>query len=147
MRYAPLAELAFELEVTCAPPTMIGEREGGRMMMIPITGGTINGPRLTGEVMQGGADWAEVFADKAVVNARYAIKASDGTIIQVFNSGTIKRDPGADPKAPPPIALTTPRFIAPEGQHDWLNDGVFVGTLLADPANMGTVKIGIYKMA
>lgn len=144
-RKAPTAEAVFELEVRCDPPVAVGARQGARMLMIPITGGTITGKRLTGEVMPGGADWAEVEADgTARVNACYAIKASDGTIIQVFNSGTVKPDRMA--MTPQPV-LTSPRFIAPDGPHAWLNQGVFVGTLLADPANMGVVKIGIFMMA
>jgi hypothetical protein len=142
--YVPVAELAFSLEVTCDPPVMLGTRNGARMLMIPITGGTISGPRLTGEVMPGGADWAEIGADgMAHVNARYAIKASDGTIIQVFNEGRVKHDSAAPQ---PAIALTTPRFVAPEGPHDWLNHGAFVGTLLADPADMSGVKVSIFKL-
>jgi hypothetical protein len=144
--YIPKAEHCFDLVVACDPPQMLGTRNGARMMMIPITGGTISGPRLHGEVMPGGADWAEAKDDgTAEVNARYSIRATDGTVIQVFNGGPVRHTPAADGSRP--AILTTPRFIAPDGPHGWLNEGAYVGTIDADPANMGVVKIGIFKLA
>jgi hypothetical protein len=141
--HTPQAELAFRIEANCDPTQPLGERDGGRMLMIPITGGTVRGPLLTGEVLPGGADWAVIHASHAQVEARYAIRADDGTVIQVFNSGAV---PFAADGAPPAAALTTPRFIAPEGPHQWLNHAVFVGTLIADPADMSMVRIGIYRI-
>lgn len=141
--YTPQAELVFELDVTCDPPVPLGEKDGARMLMIPITGGRISGARLNGEVLPGGADWAVIRPDRAEVDARYAIRAEDGTVIQVFNAGTVQFGAGG---SRPDVALTRPHFIAPEGPHGWLNHGVFVGTLIANPADMGVVRIGIYRM-
>ncbi|GAB3095758.1 DUF3237 domain-containing protein [Aestuariicella hydrocarbonica] len=140
----PRAEPVFELQVTCELPTPIGRRDGGNAMMIAITGGAIRGEKLSGEVMPGGADWAIMKDDgRVVVDARYAIKTSDGTIIQVYNSGVTLID-GDQPGAAP-VVLTTPRFIAPEGEYEWLNYGVFVGTLQPNLAD-GSVNIVIYRM-
>lgn len=142
--YVPQAELAFELDVTCDPPTAIGRIGQGNGMMIPITGGTVFGPRLSGEVLPGGADWAVRGDDGwSLVDARYAIQADDGTIIQVFNSGTNRLVPGE----PLPNILTTPRFVAPEGPHDWLNRSIFVGTLVPQaPGGAFAVRIGIFRL-
>ena len=110
-----------------------------------VTSGTVKGPEFTGEVLPGGADWAIRYEDGlTVVDARYAIKADDGTIIQVFNSGAnrIVRDE----KNPAPIALTTPKFIAPEGPHHWLNHAVFVGTLQPDLSGKFAVHVVIFKL-
>ena len=141
--HTPQAELAFRIEAHCTAPQPLGTRDGGRMLMIPITGGTVSGPMLSGEVLPGGADWAVIHAGHAQVEARYAIRADDGTVIQVFNSGAV---PFAADGAPPAAALTTPRFIAPDGPHGWLNHAVFTGTLIANSADMGVVRIGIYRM-
>jgi Protein of unknown function (DUF3237) len=146
-RHVPKAELVFQLQVICNPPTPLGTINGGMAMMIPIIGGTVSGARLTGEVLPGGADWAIRRADgRFTVDARYAIKAADGTIIQVFNGCTNALPPPRD--AAPPVLVTSPRFIAPEGPHEWLNFGVFVGTLVADPnARNAPIEIGIFQVA
>jgi Protein of unknown function (DUF3237) len=145
--YIPTAEPVFQLQVDCGAPVPIGRRNGGNAVMIPIIGGTITGERLSGEVLPGGADWAIIRDDGLVlVDARYAIKASDGTLIQIFNSGANRMSRGA--AGAPPIMLTTPRFVAPEGEHDWLNHSVFVGTLIPDTAGkLSPVNIGIFKLA
>lgn len=143
----PKATTVFELNVTCDMPVSLGRQQGGNAMMIAITGGTITGAKLDGEVMSGGADWA-IMKDngEVVVDARYAIKASDGTIIQVFNGASTKIDRSAAGQAGTrPMVLTSPRFVAPEGEHGWLNHGVFVGTLQPNMAE-GSVDIVIYQM-
>lgn len=142
--HIPQAQPVFAIEALCEPPQMLGESGGGRMLMIPIIGGTVSGSALNGTVLSGGADWATVYPDRAVVDARYAIRADDGTVIQVFNGGTVLIGAGGER---PGVAFTTPRFVAPDGPHGWLNHGVFVGTLIADPANMGAVHINIFKMS
>ncbi len=146
---SPRAEFAFTLTVHCAAPVAIGRIDGGAAQMIAITGGSIDGPRLLGEVLPG-ADWPILReGGAATVEARYALRAADGTIIQVWNSATARI--GADTMRPSALGtvamITAPRFLAPEGPHAWLNHGVFVGTLMPDRAPGGlTVRIGIYQM-
>jgi Protein of unknown function (DUF3237) len=113
--------------------------------MIPITGGKVTGPSLSGDILAGGADWAIIHDDGTVtVDARYAIRATDGTIIQVLNGVISKMDRATTPRTP---LLTIPRFTAPEGPHDWLNQGVYVGVLMADSlAETGGVKVDMFKM-
>ena len=38
----PIAKPVFQLLVTCAVPTPMGQRDGGTAVMIPITGGTLD---------------------------------------------------------------------------------------------------------
>ncbi|WP_317930533.1 DUF3237 family protein [Halioxenophilus sp. WMMB6] len=133
-----LTEL-FSLMVTCEAPLPLGKIRGGDAMMIAITGGEISGPRLQGEVLPGGTDWAVRLSDgHFVVDARYAIKAADGTIIQVFNGASQMLDPASL------RMITQPRFIAPEGPHEWLNHSVYVATLEPD-LNTGNVSIVVYE--
>ena len=145
----PVATPVFQITVTCSIPTPMGQRDGGTAVMIPITGGTVVGEKLQGEVVPGGADWALIKDDGRIcVKAHYAIKTADGTLIEVFNEGvnTIDR------VSPAPLAhmLTTPRFQAPDGEHAWLNSGNFVGTLLGEQPDAAgesmTVQIGIFQM-
>lgn len=144
----PIAKPVFQLAVTCAMPTPMGQRDGGTAVMIPITGGTVSGEKLNGEVVPGGADWALIKDDGTIcVKAHYAIKAEDGTLIEVFNEGMNQIERASADAA---NMLTTPRFIAPDGEHAWLNSGVFVGTLLGEQPDPGsesmTVHICIFQM-
>jgi hypothetical protein len=140
----PHPELVFEIEALCSAPVDMGTINGGKARMIPITGGRVYGPRLNGEVMPG-ADWS-IMRDNglATVEARYAIRTDDGTIIQIFNGATTKvgalREDGV-------AMITTPCFIAPEGPHDWLNHGVYAGTLTPNMSGESfTVKIGVFRL-
>jgi hypothetical protein len=145
--YIPKAEPVFQLQVLCSPPVPVGVMRGGNALMIPIIGGTVSGERLSGDVLPGGADWA-IRRENGLftVDARYAIRASDGTIIQVFNGCTSRMAIGKG--GGPPVMVTSPRFIAPEGAHEWLNYGVFVGTLLADRnAKNAPIQIGIFQVS
>ncbi len=85
---APRLTYAFTLHVEVGPPQEQGTVDGKRMRFVPITGGTITGPRLTGAVMAGGGDWQALHADGLTeVNTRYALKAADGTVIDIVNPG------------------------------------------------------------
>jgi hypothetical protein len=140
----PYAEHLFDIVAICTDPVPLGTIDGGTALMIPITGGTVSGERLSGEVMPG-ADWAIYrAAGLATVEARYAIKARDGTIIQIFNGATAPVDRSRTDGV---MMITAPRFIAPEGPHDWLNHGVYVATLSPDPEHgISAVRIGVFKV-
>lgn len=140
----PQAELVFEIIAECAPPEDMGVIDGGKARMIAITGGKVSGPRLSGTVLPG-ADWS-IMRDSglATVEARYALRADDGTIIQIFNGATA---PVSRPREDGVMMITSPRFIAPEGPHAWLNHGVYVGTLIPDLSGASfSVKIGIFRI-
>jgi len=145
--HIPKAEPMFQLRVDCGPAVRIGAVRGGSALMIPILGGTVTGERLSGEVMPGGADWAIIDEQGVcIVDARYAIKAKDGTIIQVFNGGANPISRGPD--RVPSVMLTMPRFVAPDGDHAWLNQGVYVGTLTPDSSGRPSpVHVGVFRMA
>ncbi len=144
MDRAPHPELIFEIVALCESPVDMGTIDGGKARMIPIIGGTVSGPMLSGAVMPG-ADWS-IMRDGglATVEARYAIRADDGTIIQIFNAATAKV---GRPREDGVTMITTPRFIAPDGPHAWLNHGVYAGTLVPDLSGQSfSVKIGVYRL-
>ena len=53
----PFARFVFEALVDIAPAVVQGETASGVRRFIPITGGRLEGPELSGEVLPGGADW------------------------------------------------------------------------------------------
>lgn len=142
---APHLEFAFEELVTLSAALVPGKTPYGSRNMIPITGGTFEGPGIKGTIIPGGWDWQLVRADGCVdVKADYMLKTDDGVIINVLNTGALcMPKPGAAPK---PVR-TSPRFEAPLGKYEWLGQTAFIGTLegAKGPNGEPAVKIRFYK--
>ena len=60
---APRLEFAFEEIVTLGPAIPVGETPLGKRNIIPITGGTFEGPGIKGTIIAGGWDWQLTRAD------------------------------------------------------------------------------------
>ncbi|NTW39258.1 MAG: DUF3237 family protein [Cellulomonadaceae bacterium] len=119
----PSLTFAARLVVDCAPDLEVGETPHGTRRVVPIVGGTVDGPLLRGTVVGTGADWNVLRPDGVCfVSAHYLIRTHDGVLVDVLNDGLV--DAG-----PPVQGVTNPRFEAPEGAYSWLNRTVFVGTL------------------
>lgn len=133
----PELELLFEASATLAPPLEVGPTPAGIRRVVPITGGTFSGPRLSGVILAGGADWQYLRADHAlVVEAQYLLRTDDGVLIQVTNSGlrhgpeTVMQRLSAGEHVDPReyYFRAAPRFAAPSGRYDWLNRSLFLCT-------------------
>ncbi len=131
----PALSFAFEAMITLAPPIEHGTVDGIRKRFIPITGGTVKGPKLTGTVLPGGGDWQSIYPDGLTeIHAIYALKATDGTVISIDNPGVRVAAPdiiaklaaGEDVDPSLYYFRTKPTFSAPAGVHDWLRRKVFV---------------------
>jgi len=60
----------------------------GKRRIIPITGGKFEGPKLSGEIMNNGADWQIVTDDGlAIIDTRYLLKTNDGAYIMLQTKG------------------------------------------------------------
>jgi len=124
----PRVEFAFEFHVALDPVVTVGETPVGRRQFIPIKGGTIAGPKLSGEVLPGGWDYQLALADGCMLlTADYFVRAADGTTSHVLNGGPSCNVAGER-------SLFHPRFEAPKGPHEWLNRGTFVATLEVERA-------------
>ena len=53
----PQLEFAMQLKVTLGEAYSCGETQHGRRTIIPITGGTFEGPDIKGTIVNGGADY------------------------------------------------------------------------------------------
>ena len=131
-------ELLARLQVQIAEPYDGGVTATGEASsIIPIIGGTVEGPLLEGEILPLGADWGVARTDGTFkVAARYLIRTIDGTVLTVTNTGVIAA--GQDP-----IGLTSPRIEAPQGRYAWLNDAVLIGTLSPVFANDAPVGVSL----
>jgi hypothetical protein len=123
---APQLHFVFEENVTLASDIPVGETPIGKRNIVPITGGTFEGPGLRGKIMPGGWDWQLTHPSGCFdLHADYMIQTDDGAIIHVINQGMVcpnslgRRD----------ALFTMPKFEAPKGKYDWLNGGVYVGTV------------------
>ncbi|MBT2188267.1 DUF3237 domain-containing protein [Sphingobium nicotianae] len=142
---APRLEFAFEEVVLLGEAVAPGETPFGRRNIIPIIGGSFEGPGIKGAIVPGGWDWQLVRADGCVdVKADYMLRTDDGVTINVVNTGALcMPKPGEAPVA----ARTSPRFEAPLGKYAWLNRTAFIGTLerATGPKGEPAVRIRFYK--
>src|SRR5215210_133884 len=84
----PELAFAFEAHVAIGPPLEVGPTVHGHRRIIPITGGHIAGPGISGRVVPGGADWQVQRADGITeIHARYTLETDDGALISVVNRG------------------------------------------------------------
>lgn len=151
---APMPGLtyAFTARVEVAAPIEQGTINGGRERFIPITGGTVTGPLLTGTVLAGGGDWQTILpAGLARIEARYFIKADDGTVIAVTNPGVrtasaevteqLARGDAVDPGAY--YFRSAPRFVAAGERYGWMQRAVFVARGIRRPDH---VLLDVYRV-
>ena len=60
----------------------------GERRIINILGGTVEGPRLKGKILPGGADWQIIRSDGVVhLQARYTVETDSGGLILVNSEG------------------------------------------------------------
>ena len=133
------AEKLMELHVELAECRVVGRAAGGRLVIIPITGGTFEGERLRGRVCPGGADWNTAYPDTLChVSARYWLETDDGAFISIENEGWL--DGGGA------VIRTSPRFLADQdGRYAFLNTGAYAGELRGGGER--SVDIVIWKLA
>jgi hypothetical protein len=152
MVQAPGLEFAFEARVQVAPAQEVGDTPLGRQRVIPILGGTVEGPRLKADVLPGGADWQIVRPDGVVdLTARYLIRTRDGAMVAVTNHGLRHGAPEAmdrlargEPVDPALIYFrTAPTFATGDARYQWLNRYIFICT--AERAPLG-VSIRFFQV-
>ena len=115
----PQLEFAMQLKVTVGEAYSCGETQHGRRIVIPITGGTFEGPKLKGTILSGGADYqlVDTTLHRTELEAIYCIKTDDDVCIHIRNRGII-----ADG-----YFKCAPQFEAPaDSKYAWLNNALFV---------------------
>ncbi len=131
--------------MTLEPPRELGATPLGRRRIIGITGGSFSGPRFSGRVLPGGADWQLVRADGvAYLDARYTLETADGALVYVRNRGYRHGPPEAmarlarGEEVDPALIYTrtTPWFETSDERYDWLNRTVFVGSAVRRAASV-----------
>lgn len=138
---APKLEFVFEEYVTLDKAVPVGDTAFGHRTIIPITGGTVTGPKFNGKILPGGWDWQLHLPNGcASLAANYMIQANDGTIVNVSNKGVLCGPPRAN-------SYWTPTFEAPNGAYDWMTSGTFIDVLTgAGTPEHPAVRIRFYQV-
>ncbi|OGA39170.1 MAG: hypothetical protein A3G28_01320 [Betaproteobacteria bacterium RIFCSPLOWO2_12_FULL_68_19] len=127
----------MHVEVTLEPVRDLGDTPLGRRRIIGITGGRFAGPRLSGRILPGGADWQVIRSDGvACLDARYTLETSDGALIYVNNRGyrhgpgevieRLARGEEVDPALY--YMRATPWFETSAARYAWLNRTICVAS-------------------
>lgn len=106
----------------------VGASKRGTRNIIPITGGTSTG-RLPGTILPLGADF-QLLGAQFIIDARYVIKTSDGTLVIVRNCGA--------------LGALVPVFEAPSAsRYAFLNEDKW---LSSNPSiGLGSVSLTIFE--
>lgn len=131
------SQFLFEFSADLEVPLDVGDTPQGQRRIIMVKGGTFEGPRLSGEVLQGGGDWLLVRSDGArELDVRATLRTYDNHLIYVhyrgimqlpapvlerFNRGERDIDPSSY------YFRTTPVFETGSEKYGWLNRIVAVG--------------------
>ncbi len=123
-------EPIFTIHAELAPMLNLGPTPYGERRIIDILGGTVQGPKLQGKVLPGGADWQIIRSDGAAdIQARYTLETAAGGRILVNSAGlrhgppevlaALARGERVDPASY--YFRTVMRFETSDPEAAWLN--------------------------
>ncbi len=130
----------FDVVVDLHPRQGFGDGPFGRRVFFGSAGGSFEGPRVRGEVLPGGGDWALFRPDGAMtLDVRLTLRTHDGALIHMTYGGRwiVPADLRADMNDPvkryqvDPARYyfrTNPLFETGSSQYAWMNDIVCVGS-------------------
>jgi Protein of unknown function (DUF3237) len=130
----------FDIVVDLCPRLEIGAGPFGRRTFFGAAGGTFHGPRLSGEVLPGGGDWALFRPDGAMtLDVRLTLRTDDGDLVHMTYGGRWVSPPDlradlADPAKRHHVDparyyfRTNPLFETGSDRYAWRNDVVCVGS-------------------
>lgn len=133
----PILEHFADLEVELGEIMEVGSGRAGTRRIIPIVGGSVKGEKISGEILNLGADWQTIFSDKlAELDTRYAFKTDDGALIEVINYGyrhgpeeVLERIAKGEQVDPDSYYMRThARLETGDERYSWVNRMLFVGT-------------------
>jgi Protein of unknown function (DUF3237) len=148
LRNQPIFTIHAELEAI----TSLGRTPYGERRVIGILGGTVHGPKLTGRIRPGGADWQIIRSDGAAdIKARYTIESEAGALVMVTSEG-LRHGPadvmeklarGEDVDPSHYYFRTVMRFETADPSLDWLNRILAVAKDQREPR---AVRLDVYEV-
>jgi Protein of unknown function (DUF3237) len=142
----------FRIRADLAEVMHFGATPYGDRRVIDILGGTVQGPKLSGRVLPGGADWQIVRADGVVhLQARYTAETETGGRILIDAEGyrhgpaevmeRLARDETVDPSLY--YFRTFMRFETADPASAWLNRILAIGK---GARHKGAVRIEVFEV-
>src|ERR1700739_3455938 len=126
----------FTITALIGPVTTAGDIGHGARRIIPIIGGEVRGPDVSGKVLALGADFQIIRPNELIdLEAKYAFETDDGASVHVENRGIrfgpvellqkLKRGEAVDPKLI--YFRTVPKFETGYEKYRWLMENLFIG--------------------
>ncbi len=127
----------FVMRLTALPMQVIGEAPTGHRRVAAVTGGTFEGERLSGTVLDGGNDWQRIRTDASIgLDVRIVLQTTDGALIGMTYTGVrhgpadvldrLNRGETVDPKEY--YFRTTAQFETAAPGYAWINKIIAIGT-------------------
>lgn len=140
------------LSVTVGEPIDLGQVSDGHRRLVPILGGTVEGPSMQGRILPGGADHQILrTATLTELDARYALETDAGERIFVHNTG-IRSGTRADidalirgehVPADRVYFRSQPRLSSAASRLRWMNERMFIGSGERLP---NSIELDIYQI-
>jgi hypothetical protein len=141
-----------DVTIQVGQPIAVGETPEGLRRVVPILGGQIKGPRLSGIILPAGADYQLIRPDGyTTLDARYVARLGDGAMIYIVNTGVrfgppevmarITKGESVDPGLV--YFRTTPRFETASPAHQWLTRPIFLATGARHPDR---VEVAVFEV-
>ena len=126
----PRLEHLYDMHVDLEAPQSIAGAPAGTRQIFIVKTGRVEGPKISGEVLPGGGDWALVRTDGVIqLDVRATIKTDDGAMIYGTYSGLIVLTPdvgarifsGQDVPLNDYYFYGNPMFQTGDERYAWLN--------------------------
>ncbi|MQA81614.1 MAG: DUF3237 family protein [Streptosporangiales bacterium] len=130
----------FDVVIDLNPRLNIGSGPLGERVLFGAAGGSFEGPRLRGEVLAGGGDWALFRADGTMtLDVRLTLRTHDAALVQMSYGGRWVTPPELRADLADPVQRyrvdparyyfrTNPLFETGDQRYAWLNDIVCIGS-------------------
>jgi hypothetical protein len=117
-----------------APPVLVPNGPRGTRVLITVTGGTVRGERVNGELVGGGDSVTMRVNGVGKLDVRLTVRTDDDAVIYMEYTGLIGEDR---------VARVAPLFETGDERYAWLNDIQAIG--LGSPAP-GEVTYEVYAL-
>lgn len=131
MRLEPLMEYHADLK----PGVPVGDGPYGRRLIVDVSGGSFQGPRLRGKLLPSGGDWLLIRPDgMGLLDVRATFQTHDGASLYVQYHGFVEMNEsvtkaladGGSTEYGEAYFVTQPRFETGDPRYAWLNSVVAV---------------------